>query len=72
MKFEAMSTSAFTHWVNSIFGRKIGTMDLRRAYISDLIDNGIKIKDRKKIANDMGHNIRTQSEKYGRYAKINN
>lgn len=69
---ENMSVSGLTHWINSLFGRKIGLMDIRRSFASDMLNNGIGKKQRTENANIMGHDIRTSEKEYSRYAKIHN
>jgi hypothetical protein len=69
---ESMSVSGLTHWINGLFGRKVGLMDIRRSFASDMINNGIGKKKRLDNANIMGHHIREAEQEYSRYAKIYN
>lgn len=69
---EPMTVSGFAHFLNGLFGRKVSTQVLRQSYVSELHDSNIKISQRKKIANTMGHTIDTQNKFYGKYSNRNN
>lgn len=69
-KNEKMSASNFTHFLNSVIGKKIGSSKLRNIMASKYMDEGLTSEERAKIAKDMGHSFSTHSHIYTKYSKV--
>ena len=66
IKGETMSTSVFTAFMYSIFNSNISTDMLRKIYISHKISEGIDIKERQKLSEEMGHSVFLQEFIYNK------
>jgi len=68
---EPMTSESCTHFINRIFGKKISTTELRRAYVSQkVINQDMKGSERKKVARIMAHSVSTQNQTYSKYSKL--
>ena len=67
---EKMTASNFTHFLNSVIGKKISSSKLRNIMASKYLDEGLNSEERAKIAKDMGHSFTTHSQIYTKYSRV--
>jgi integrase len=64
---EPISPTNMTHLIERILGKKASSQIIRKAYISEMLEKGIKPEQAKKVAEIMGHSLYMQRLVYNKY-----
>ncbi len=67
-KHEKFTSSSFGKFLNRKFGMSSST--IRKVFVSECVDDGMKGKELKQVAKTMGHTVGVQQGTYTRFANI--